>query len=754
MKHALLLLGLLFVTVGIGFLVFTAEPEEDAGVGIATPSASSSSSAAPALEVAEAPPPAALERATAADADTTSVADAAAGSSPLVQLVQTVDPAGRPVAGVPVAWSRHADRIFGEPAVLTEGPQALARMRLSGPPGGNRRYLHAVVLAPQVVSLEFTGPTEPGVPLVLTVPELGAVRVELAPELRTYESARLQQEVGDDPRMRQRAFLAALNRECVDGVAEFPGVAIGQRLLLQMTQPSGGGALERIFDGPTHTGETVVVRIEAGSDPVLIGRLLDTEGFPLAEASCHSRIESDGMAADGEFSTDAEGRFRIVLGSNNVRGKMKGLQIQPERIQITEPGGVRISVSGWGFGNSDPSRRARVPLPHVEPVGVYDLGDVMFESAPILVAGRVVDAAGAPIEGVHLQVEQWSHQPVRSDPIYRGVDGARARSDQDGAFRICCDAPEEALRLRAQSAAFLTPPPLDFVAGREGVVVVMSAAGSVTGTLRFPVGGSFHVAAHLLPDAGGSSLQTTVNAGPDSVGKFHFRPVAAGSHALQLKLEDHLPPFHVVPGVSVAAGGETVDPRLQGLDLAQFLHVYAVRVRTTDGAPIPGSIMLHVLSESGARGRGVTPLDGVVPVLGVMGVANNYALSADGFLTVELPALMADREVLLERAPRIVLRVLDDVPLAGAHGPAALEATWTPTAGISPSIAMLGRAPRRLQPDAHREMVFTPSRTGEYWLSWWVPGADGKQTRSPAGTITVAPGDDGRVFTIPPPALE
>jgi len=183
--------------------------------------------------------------------------------------------------------------------------------------------------------------------------------------------------------------------------------------------------------------------------------------------------------------------------------------------------------------------------------GTIELGDLRMADAPLLVAGRVVDASGAAVAGARV--------------VIRGVGADESLfvrdADVDGRFAFTDDAPAEELVLHARAPGHLPAPPLAFRRGASDVVLALPAAATIAGSIAHDEGEFVSGIDVVLvrPDA-----RTTV--APAADGTFAFRGIPAGTYDVE---------FHarggnriaIVAGVRATADETERDPRLQNVPL-------------------------------------------------------------------------------------------------------------------------------------------------------------------------------------------
>ena len=159
----------------------------------------------------------------------------------------------------------------------------------------------------------------------------------------------------------------------------------------------------------------------------LTGRVLDEKGQPMAGVSVSATTAAGRSTASDELTVllgtlplaaEAAGLPGQTMGK---QGKMRTATTDPKgRFLIDEmpPGRLRVDVT---HPDRLPVRREPIQL---APGGRQDLGDIALQSGALL-AGKVLDEAGRPIEGARVEARPNAKGP----PV-------RMASDHDGNFSL------------------------------------------------------------------------------------------------------------------------------------------------------------------------------------------------------------------------------------------------------------------------------------------------------------------------------
>lgn len=403
------------------------------------------------------------------------------------------------------------------------------------------------------------------------------------------------------------------------------------------------------------------LRLRPLSDQHLVFRAVDASGAPLAAhtvelTETHTAPPPEsGKPPPGwgsnfatqRMETDGEGRVRLdtsMIGRFVREGGEYGLVLR------TETGGRPLITPDVELSG-----------PQAWPV---DLGDLVFDVAPPLVAGRVVDAAGAPVENARVEVG------VPPDPTGGGsfwmevLD--RTRTEADGSFAMHGSADVAQLRVTAQSSALGDALPVDVSAGTTDVELVLFGIGSIVVTLaegqlelaegiraRIQPMALDQPGLHFAPQHnGGYSTDGTWHWSEfDGAGRIDWTDVPPGTYHVQLF--DGANVLVDWEGVRVEAGTPTRDPRMQDLRLSDYLMLVEVHVVDAAGAPIRGARV--GLAGSAHSSNAQTPVP--VPSL----PADLY-ITAEGYLSQLVQATSGFLEVALEAAPTVTLELPFEVP--------------------------------------------------------------------------------------------
>ncbi len=156
---------------------------------------------------------------------------------------------------------------------------------------------------------------------------------------------------------------------------------------------------------------------EEPTGPLLVGRVVDTSGAPVAGAAVYAS-DREGFALDLQPA---------AFGESDWRRRFEALSDDEGVFELRgpEPGEIRIAVRAAGFAPLD---RSGVRLPVGER---HDLGELELQSGAVL-TGFVRDEDGRPVAGAEIQRQEDSPFAF-FDPGSRRV---AAVTDASGAFRV------------------------------------------------------------------------------------------------------------------------------------------------------------------------------------------------------------------------------------------------------------------------------------------------------------------------------
>lgn len=655
---------------------------------------------------------------------------------------------GLPCPGLQVSLWSHAPLRLGRKAWTAEGTGIALLPHLQRTVRDGAEWtvgLDALLVEPIDIPIEpFVLPESP---LTIVLPATGVVEVSVlsprgTPELdEVTVTLSLVHEEAASVRSSIEAHRFSLHRRVSEGrVARFEAVEAGHRLELAVREQLNGAVTRVEEPGLARAGETVRYEVRLGSDhPVVLFRALDAKGRPLASARLGVHVTSivDGRSyrTGAPVDTDADGYATADLAGGWRDGETRRLLVTLGR-------------------DLEKEARATVELSYPLELGINDLGDlVLGPERTILVAGRVVTRGGAPVGGALLEVSRldesgahWGFAPI---PAY-GIEGPKA--DEQGGFEIRERPEGERFRLRAESPG-LVGPPIEFTAGDRGVVVVLDGEGRIVGSVlrdaAIPLG-ELQVTLVESTESGEQPNLRYRKATVRADGAFELGALLPGSYEVTLRARNVADELAAAPGVEVAAGETTRDPRLQGIDLRGLLHVHRVSIDSRPTLSRWGRLRHR---PAGAAGWGEWVLfneDGLTLV--TLAPRLDLELTAPGYRTVRLDDVGEEVEARLDVGFPVRLRLPASVSLP--EPPYLLKAQLTPPGGVDDALVdLFGPAF-----DERREVSVTAPATGPMEVAWIVERRrdDGSSPRvvpsAPRRTVDVRdlPGEQLFVLEITP----
>lgn len=549
---------------------------------------------------AEAEPPARAE----ASVGDAAPADAAAAEStePADGLrVRAVGPDGEPVAGVAVEWVIRTKLgglgdspirgATGEDGTLEieDGLRFVERSR-----GDDIRAAYIAALGLRcAMPFEELAPTDeddaPGVTWLDAAPEPGAVIDVVVPP---HGFVRF---TWDPPRDPRGGVLDAtwLQVRRSDG-DHFPGwrwggeldegatrftfgpVGLGWEVWGQLSVQGMEGNLGAASGaGPAVAGETIEVPIEiaeAQRDVVALrGRIVFTGGATRRRSAAWIRFgppDADNAPIQS-IALDGDQRFEVLIARDDV----------PSSVTLMD----NYSRTTW-------TGSCAVAVPDGE--SLIELGDVRVAplqedaAAPTiaLVAGRVVDASGAPVPRAHVSANGYASQvgDRERDPEQMGQVGM-TRADGEGRFELEARArlARDELRVQVSADGFQRAPMATTSVGARGLEIELTRGATVRFQVRVPPWAllmekvSMRLGRAAGPRGDGGGMRE------DGALGMRFTGVPDGTHTFSIELGQGDWPLHTQ---EVEVAGADLDLGL--IDLSDALRICPLRLVDAGGAPV------------------------------------------------------------------------------------------------------------------------------------------------------------------------
>jgi protocatechuate 3,4-dioxygenase beta subunit len=354
------------------------------------------------------------------------------------------------------------------------------------------------------------------------------------------------------------------------------------------------------------------------------GRVVDGEGRPVAGAWVRP-VEDRGVRTFGRISasatTDGDGRYVL-----------DGLPTGPRSIAAEDDQGRR------GVGEID-VRAGENRL------------DIRL-SGGAEVAGRVVDAEGAPVAGAEVMLLAGGRGWTRRQTTTGGDGGFRFEAVEDGEYRV---------RASKQGHATAESEPVR-VAGAPvgGLEVRLQAGGAIVGRV---LGLEADALARVEIAAARTQAMDYKPTRVDYEGRYRIAPVAPGEWRVWAEVPNTGRRAEGRVTLAPGASEATLD-----LDFTTGLTLSGRVVR--GGAAVSGAYVSAQGSDVADRGAVETDRDGLFRIGGLDAGSYDVTVQSGSAILREKLALEADREVVLELAVAAVAgRVVDSTdraPIAGA----------------------------------------------------------------------------------------
>ncbi len=380
-----------------------------------------------------------------------------------------------------------------------------------------------------------------------------------------------------------QAYLKKFWRETRGGKVVYPWVGLGTRLSVRCVEVGGWLFSKKVISGPSSPGERVFVSISSPpKSPVISGILLGPDGKPLKkeEFNVYGRFEFSDLNIDPKrgfflqrLRTDADGRFDLSLPpSFNWKDSLPLKQILF----------MKRKESGGFFPPF-----CVIDLPPPFTTGKRFLGYFRLEIPPFLCGGKVVDSDGKPVEGV----EVWCFRPRIRDgkETWERVRSATGLTDAQGEWFIKGFWKWPELKVLAVKEGAGTSDLVLARPGARGLTLVLSGGGGVEA--RIHVARKVYlqrkmVVPQLVPRnlwwKEGSNQNASKKVFPN--GKVVWKNLLPGTYDFRVVAQgDPERPVVLVPGIQVAPGKVTRDPRIQDLDIRGLVEEFLVVAKDPSG---------------------------------------------------------------------------------------------------------------------------------------------------------------------------
>ena len=567
-----------------------------------------------------------------------------ADGTPAAHALIAVAPEGKTREPLYFAWRSDAAGCVTIPSI---GPIWVA--------AGRRPLVFFASGFPHFVTSAALDPTKPPAgALDITMPSFGALRVTVTG--LDALPADLQRQVRVQIR---HTFLGGgaqqdwMPAAVVQGVATFSYVPVQTRLVLRFATPSADiRATETMIDGPESAGATRETTVALPPlNPILMAKLVDERGAPLANARVKSSIEfPDHNLQRGDWTTNSEGVLRCsVIPPKTAQaealppGRTAQWHVRTERTPPEQPDATPMAL------------HLHFPLPPTLADGINDCGTLIMLTPPVVAAGVVVDELGAPV--IAATVTGYGRTRNAAGNVKPSNEQANAMTDNEGRFELreFVDAPE--LELKVRKAGISDVNSSIVPCGATGLTLSVNRAATLRGRVLLPEGvrpAAIEVrmesADMALPMGAGRALKRSRLRAD---GSFSCGPLAPGRWTLNVgDFMSARQPFAAFTGLNILAETKSL-PELDPLDLRGLIHSIDIDVRGANGQPLP-SANVHTAEDLEGRGTNTDPEGRATLVLHKLPV--DLVITGQNHRALELKGVSASRQVQLPPGIRVRLR--------------------------------------------------------------------------------------------------
>lgn len=364
--------------------------------------------------------------------------------------------------------------------------------------------------------------------------------------------------------------------ETMDGAVSFR-VALGQELEYALHYEEHRKTLNDDAPGPLQVGEPKILILQEKEELCwLIGRLLDGNGAPLAGVKVDGYQLKNNSSSGIHWETDQDGRFRIPLNQ-----RLLATDEYRSRDELPFREILLRCTTGPGAGQV-----TKIDLSRDFEPGENDLGDIILNGS-LLVSGQVVDADGNGIPKATLRATDLD---VPGNPTFRQRNqqplGSRRSmlTDEQGFFSFHTTQAHGELRLTVSKKAY-QPSDVIFYPQTADLLIPLSKAGDN------------HLKLVLLEGMSRDTLQTHFRSVTPGVkrGGMTYRTIpedlvmplgflSSGVYEMTIRVRSTRTPIVTISDLRIGADVPQ-DPRLNPLDLHDYLQSVQLQVVEPDGSP-------------------------------------------------------------------------------------------------------------------------------------------------------------------------
>ncbi len=545
--------------------------------------------------------------------------------------VRVVDARGKPAPHVPVvavtsdsflldfpspiAWTNDGGMTFAFPGVANpfEAEDLLIGVRFAGVAPISKRISAADVKAKKQVDLQ--------------VPEYGQVKVlafdDDGEPLDTVESAEIRLASAD------RWSDGVLAPVVTPDGAFFPCVALGQNYRVTLSL-KGDVELEIEGSGPKRRRELTIFTNKKAEALRVVTFVAQRKGKPIKNSKLGVGLVSETRGEVEEFRSDADGKVTVKI---------------PEDFESP----IRLYVMQRGFFDVSLGSAVTELSPDLAPGVPTDLGVLSLEPDPVLVAGRVVDLEGQPIEGVRVDADVFR---VEFGRFARGYSSCRTTTDAEGRFELRHASRDVGDVTASRDGWFVKSAPVVAV-GDDDAEFVLGRGGTVRATLAGEP--DLRLSCRLWEGAEKSYRDFddgVVEFSELEPGEYVFTIEACDSEVLRIE------------GLKVEAGQVLQDPRLEDIDCEALVRVVEFEVVDEAGVDVESG-WIHLQEQDSRRSDWVWFSSRRRPklVLPKKKAKFDVRVQAEGLATKWVEDIQPGQKLVMAPAIRIPLRLSGEVEL-------------------------------------------------------------------------------------------
>jgi hypothetical protein len=504
-------------------------------------------------------------------------------------------------------------------------------------------------LPPRIVLESGPAPREP---LRFVVEPTGIVEGVLRDlegrEVDEFATIQLDEEYDPDPAAWPESEWWFARRAANGSRVRFAHVGLGRRLRLW----GRGAGLEFAstwFEGPARAGETVTAEVHLVAPLGLVKlELVDERGAPVATRpfeilrAVGTMMSPADVLAAGE--TDGNGAAEVMIEPRALAPQTARPTHEVRVVARDGPNRWRTGTVSISSSSTDERGRLR-----------QDLGRITVVPAPVLVAGRAVDARGAPV--ARATVHLFSR---RNGDTYSLTWPTDPLTDGEGRFSFWSSTVFDGIQLMANAPSRQRANVGNLRGGSTGVVIELVDAARVRGRFLAPEGVSLRYAAEVELDRRGMGEPSAIQLEILPDGSFESSTLPPGDWDVSLDFLGirrwERRGLRLMPLEDVDFGE---------IDLRPGLPTVTVHVVDEDGAP------LEALVTPKSR-EGVEPIEQETSrdgraVFATLGRPLALRISADSRRAIEVEDVLGSRTVVLPRGIAVEFRLPSDLPPLSDH---------------------------------------------------------------------------------------